>query len=302
MPASERPEPDRRSVPRDGGGAPPRRRLALALHHGKRVAVLLAVSIAVYLLFPTGAAPGPAVLERGTVATDDVVARIAFQIPKTEDELRREQEEAARGVPPVYDYDPAAADSVLAGVRAFFSAVEQSLVLVPPGDEGPAIRGVLARGGVPTTLGAVEVLADPARRAQLRAATEAAVRDMLPRGIAAASPGRGGISAVRARGVPGGERLVAADSLPTAEHLYRAAARRLPPEAGPDAAELQRLLLVRGFRPSLALNEAETEAARARARAAVDRVKARVLAGEKIVGAREQVGEREEERLRAYRA
>src|SRR5262249_14015189 len=39
-----------------------------------------------------------------------------------------------------------------------------------------------------------------------------------------------------------------------------------------------------------------------RARSAVDPVKYRVLAGEKIVGAREQVGEREEERLRAYQA
>ncbi|HEX8242730.1 MAG TPA: HDIG domain-containing protein, partial [Longimicrobium sp.] len=71
-------------------------------------------------------------------------------------------------------------------------------------------------------------------------------------------------------------------------------------DAAVDAAELQRLLLVRWFQPSLAVNQRETEAARTRARQAVDRVKYRVLAGEKIVGAREQVGEREEERLRAY--
>ncbi|HEU0054456.1 MAG TPA: HDIG domain-containing protein, partial [Longimicrobium sp.] len=69
---------------------------------------------------------------------------------------------------------------------------------------------------------------------------------------------------------------------------------------GADAQELERLLLVRFFQPSLTPNEVETEAARARARSAVDRVKARVLAGEKIVGAREQVTEREEARLRAY--
>src|SRR5690606_12095478 len=44
------------------------------------------------------------------------------------------------------------------------------------------------------------------------------------------------------------------------------------------------------------------EAAEERARAAVDPVKAKVLQGEKIVGAHEQIGEQEEERLRAYQA
>jgi cyclic-di-AMP phosphodiesterase PgpH len=76
----------------------------------------------------------------------------------------------------------------------------------------------------------------------------------------------------------------------------------LPPEVGADGAELQRLLLVRFLRPSLVLDEAATAAARNRARGAVHRVKARVVSGEKIVGAREQVGPREEERLRAYQA
>ncbi|HEU4453500.1 MAG TPA: HDIG domain-containing protein, partial [Longimicrobium sp.] len=169
-------------------------------------------------------------------------------------------------------------------------------------EEAAAVRGVLSRSGVPTTLGAIEVLTDSARRTALATATEAAVRGLFPRGIAATTPGRGGVSAVRVRGVVGGERLVTPDSIATADGFYREAALRLPAGAGPDAAELQRLLLVRYFQPSIAPNQRETEAARARARSAVDRVKARVLAGEKIVGAREQVGEREEERLRAYQA
>src|SRR6202008_4151154 len=117
---------------------------------------------------------------------------------------------------------------------------------------------------------------------------------------------RSGISAVRVRGLPGGERLLAADSLATADQLYRVAAAGPPVTAGGggaaggDAAELQRLLLVRWFHPSLAPNERESEAARARARGAVDRVKARVLAGEKIVGARGQGGGRGEGGLGAH--
>jgi len=301
MPTGERPPAERRAVPRDPGEPHPRRRRARLLHHAARAAILLAAAAAIYLLFPSGASPGPVVLERGVVAPADVIARIPYQIPKTDEELRREQEEAARGVPPVYDYRAQAADSVLAALRGFFAAAAQAAA-VPDAQREAAVREALSRAGVPTTLGGIEVLSDSVRRAALQGATERAVREQLPRGIAAASPGRSGISAVRVRGIAGGERLLPADSLLTADEFFRAAQAYLPADAGADAAELQRLLLVRWFQPSLAVNERATEAARARARSAVDRVKYRVLAGEKIVGAREQVGEREEERLRAYQA
>ncbi|HET7229632.1 MAG TPA: HDIG domain-containing protein [Longimicrobium sp.] len=302
MPGAERSGPERRAVPRDAGEPPPRRRRARLAHHLKRAAVLLASATGMYVLFPGGASPGPAVLERGVVAPHDVVATIPFQIPKTEAELRREQEEAARGVPPVYDYTGSAADSVVGGLRGFFRRVSDALAQAQPPQRDAALRQVLSQSGVPSTLGGLAVLADSAQRASLLAATERAVREQFPRGVAASSPGRSGISAVRVRGLAGGERLIAADSMTTADQFYRAAQGYLPAGAGADAAELQRLLLVRWFQPSLAVNERETEAARGRARAAVDRVKYRVLAGEKIVGAREQVGEREEERLRAYQA
>lgn len=299
MPGGER-TVERRGTPREPGEPPSRPQRPRLLFHAVRIGALLATAIAIYLLFPAGAAPGPVVLERGVVAPQDVIARIPFQIPKSSEELRREQEEAARGVPPVYDYRPAAADSVLAAARGFFARVAQTDAL-PPAQRADAVRRVLAESGIPTTLGGVEVLQDPARRAALQDATGRAVREQLPLGIAAGSPERSGVSAVRVRGTAGGAGLVPADSLRTADGFYRTAQGYLP-SADPDAAELQRLLLVRWFQPSLAVNERETEAARARARAAVDSVKSRVLAGEKIVGAREQVGAREEERLRAYQA
>ena len=305
MGAPERavPPPDRRAVPREAPEKPGRRRWKTrVLHHGLRLLVLLATAVSVWLLFPSAGTPGAVVLERGVVAPEDVIAVIPFQIPKTEEELRREQEEAARGVPPVYDFAPQAADSAAIALRAFFASVEQAVAAAPPGQEAQAVRGVLSRNGIPTTLGSVEVLSDPARRAEVADAADRAVRELFPRGIAPSQLRQSGISAVRVRGVPGGERLVPVDSLPTADQFFRDAASGLPAESGADAAELERLLLVRFFQPSLRLNERETEAARARARAVVDRVKARVLAGEKIVGAREQVTAREEERLRAYAA
>ncbi|HEX6036640.1 hypothetical protein, partial [Longimicrobium sp.] len=296
----ERGFPERRAVPREPAAPAPRSRAARALHHAMRGALLLAVAIGVYLLFPGAQTADVPVLERGVVAREDVIAEVAFSVPKAPEALRREREEAARGVPPVYEYRPAAGDSVVGGLRSFFAAVDAVLVAIPPGAEPEAVRGALDAARIPSTRGTIDALVDPARRQQLRVTAEQAVRDLFPRGVAAGSPARGGVSAVRVRGLPGGERLLAADSVFTADQFYRAAQARLPSDAGVDAAELQRLLLVRYFRPSLAESDALTSAARARAAAAVDSVQERILPGQRIVGAREQVTEREVERLRAY--
>ncbi|MBV9775124.1 MAG: HDIG domain-containing protein [Gemmatimonadetes bacterium] len=279
--------------------APERRKTPRALHHAARALLLLALATAVYLVFPHARVADSAALERGMVAPADVVAGFTFQVPKDPAELRREREEAARGVPPVYDYRPAAADSVLGGVRAFFAAVDAATGGAG-GDPRAAVETVLKGSRVGATTGSLDLLADPARRAELLAATEGAVRQLFPLGVAPTSLERDGISAVRVRGAVGGERIVAVDSLLSPDQFYRLAAHRLPASLGPEAAELQRLLLIRSFQPSLAFNEGATEAARARARNAVDPVAATVLRGEKIVGAREQVGAREEARLRAY--
>ncbi|HEX2206211.1 MAG TPA: HDIG domain-containing protein [Longimicrobium sp.] len=300
MKNGERPFPERRAAPREPAEPPRRTGAAAWLHHGLRAAVLLAVAVAVYLFFPGAQTADVPVLEQGVVAREEVIAEVAFTVPKTPEELRREQEEAARGVPPVFVYRPAAADSVIGALRQFFATVEEGLRTAPPGQEQQAVRRALDAARVPTTLGAIEVLADPSRRLALRAAMEMAVQEQFPRGVAAGSPEREGFSAVQVRGLPGGERLIPADSVFTADQFYRAAQQRLPIDAGADAAELQRLLLVRFFRPSLAEDEGLTAAARGRAGAAVDSVKERILAGQRIVGAREQVTAREVERLRAY--
>ncbi len=288
----------RAAAPAEAPPAP--RRRARAVKVGLRLLLLLGTSVALYVLFPTQRGAVSEGLERGVVAPEDVVAGVAFDVPKPPEELRREQDEAASGVPPVLERDSAAERAVAASLAEFFSAVDSAAAGQP--DPRPALRATLERARVPVTLGAIEVLADPARRAALRASSTDAAQSLLARGVASASPRRSGVSAVNVRGLPGGERLVAADSVLTADAFYRLASAGLVESAGADAAELQRLLLIRFFRPSLVPDADETERARARARAAVNPVKARVLAGEKIVGAREQVGPREEERLRAYEA
>ncbi|HEU4885953.1 MAG TPA: hypothetical protein VFT45_27190, partial [Longimicrobium sp.] len=96
MKNGERAFPERRATPREPLDPPRRTGAAAWLHHGLRAAVLLGVSIAVYLCFPGAQTADVPVLEQGVVAREEVIAEVAFTVPKTQEELRREKEEAAR--------------------------------------------------------------------------------------------------------------------------------------------------------------------------------------------------------------
>jgi putative nucleotidyltransferase with HDIG domain len=272
---------------------------ARAVHHGARAALLLATANAVFLFFPAPRPADTAVLERGVVAPQDVIAEFTFNIPKTPDELLREQVEAASGVPPIYDLRPQAADTVTADVREFFQAIDS--LITGSGDERRiALREFMERHRITPTSTSVDLLLSSARRGQIQRSIEGAVRDLFPAGVAPSSVPPG-ISAVRVRTPGGEERLVPRDSLMTPDRFFSRAAQRFPGGTA-DATELQRLILISLFQPSLIYNQRETEGARERARAAVDPVKVTVLRGEKIVGAHEQIGTEEEARLAAYQA
>ncbi|HUE96800.1 MAG TPA: HDIG domain-containing protein [Longimicrobiaceae bacterium] len=278
---------------------PEGRWFALAVHHGARVLLLLATAIALYFLFPAPRLPDTAVFERGVVAPQDVIAEIGFDIPKASDELLREQAEAASGVPPVYVLEPAAADSVLAGIRGLFSSLDSIASSEnTPEARRAAVRAFMEQNRISPTPSSVDVLLDPARRAALSRSIELAIQDLYPRGIAPSSLSQG-VSTIRVEMPSGVERLVARDSLLTPDRFRSLAAERLQGQPA-DATELQRLVLIRFFQPSLVYAEARTEEARDRARSAVDPVRARVLQGERIVAAHEQIGAEAEEKLRAY--
>ncbi|MGI9189563.1 MAG: HD family phosphohydrolase [Longimicrobiaceae bacterium] len=288
----------------------PTRRLGLAaaepgrpwwrtlVHHGGRVALLLGVAVAVFLLFPGARVFDAAVLERGALAPEDIVAEFSFEVPKSPETLQREQAEAASGIPPLYDYQPLAEDSTAAGVRALLAAIDSAAAASP--DDRQAAAAVLERFRITPTPGSLELLADSAERVRLRGALLGAIREVLPLGVAPTSLTREGAAAVRVRGAVGGERLVPSDSVLSPDQFYRQAIAELPGGAGAEESELLRLILIRFFQPSLRYDQAETEAARERARAAVVPVESTVLRGEKIVGAREQIDEEAQKRLQAY--
>lgn len=268
---------------------------ARLVHHGSRLLLLLAAAVAIYLFFPGPRVPEAAVLEPGVVAPRDVIAGFSFPVPKPQTELMREQAEAASGVSPTFRLSPATADTVVAGIRAFFATVD-TLAANPAGDA--AVRAFLERNRVYPPPGALPLLLEPRQRRTLRLGSERAVRELLPRGVLPFALGDA-VAAVRVAGADG-EQLVPRDSLIAPDRFFSLAGESLPEGIGGDGLELQRLILIRFFRPSLQYDETATEAARARARAAVDPVQAVVLEGEKIVGAHEQVGETEAEKLRAY--
>src|SRR5690606_27578253 len=144
------------------------------------------------------------------------------------------------------------------------------------------------------------LLLNSSRRAALQRAAVRAVRELFPQGVApSALPPS--VATIYVQEPGGTQRVLTRDSVLTPERLFAMAAQQLGPD-NPDGAELLRLLLIRFFEPSLVPNEAATEAARERARAAVDPVKATILKGERIIGAHERVGEEEEARLQAYQA
>lgn len=292
------------SAARRGAGSkavPPAPQLrSRALYHGLRILLLLLTAVAVYLLFPAPHVPDTAVLERGVVAPNDVIAEFAFDIPKGETELRQERNDAASAVPPVYDFSAAVADSVVAGIGALFQEVDSVVRATPPPQRTAALSALFAQNRIDLTPGAQELLRDGARREQLRRRMTAALEANYARGVLAAAPmGRDAGTAVRIRWTAEREGLVPLDSVMTPERLFAQVARQTG-ALGADAGELERLILIRYFRPNLIRNPLETEAARARARGAVDPVQARVLRGERVVGAHEQIGAPEEARLQAY--
>ena len=79
--------------------------------HAPRIALLLAVALVTYLLFPTSAAVDSPIFEIGSVATQNVIAPFGFTVRKSETDLRDEREQLARSAKPIFDYSAAALDS-----------------------------------------------------------------------------------------------------------------------------------------------------------------------------------------------
>lgn len=273
------------------------------VHHGARVLLLAGTALLFQSQFPVAPAPDFPVLERGMVAEEDVIAEVDFDIPKSDQELAAERDQAAASATPVFDVVPAAADSVTSRVDRFFARIDSiAAATADPEARGRAISRAFMEAQVTTTPDALEAMGDLSRRNAVRRAIDTAARQDLPSGFAAtAEVNRVNRPRVLLRD-GAEERLVPLDSLRTGTDFFDRIPRYLGAGADPATTAFAGQVAVRFFEPSIRFNPIATENEQSRLRAAVPTTKGRVLAGERIIAAHEQVNEDVIEKLAAYRA
>lgn len=284
-------------------GRPPAQAWPAVQHHGLRIALLVFLAASTYLLFPVSPMPDLPDLQVGDIHDEDVIARVDVTVYKSEAELARDRFEAAALVAPTFVYDSAAIDTMRTQIAQFTAYVDSAIVR--PDDEAGAIarlRQVLNAHSLPSGDDVVTLLMSPSSRSALWGSLDRTSSDDMTAGVANAQV-LDEYTASQVRVVQdGGDRLVDRDSVFVQAELHRRAASRLRLDAPSGLAALQQLILISFFEPSLRLDRASTEADRENARRAVPIEKERVLAGEKIIAAHEQVTPERVSRLQAYRS
>jgi cyclic-di-AMP phosphodiesterase PgpH len=272
-----------------------------AVHHGARALILVGLAMATTMLFPVAPLADFPVLERGMVADEDVIAEIPFSVHRSEQELARARQDAAAAVQPIFVYHPAAVDTMLGSVEGFFTRIDSVVVGAPTDDAArERVRSAMTAQALPPSSQEVELLVDPRQRERLRRAVREAILEELPRGIALPIE----LEEADAREIrlvmEERDRTVHVDSVLTVLDFFNRSRVHVPALTPPGFEQLHRLLLVRFVTPSIRPDWTATEQARERARAAVPTIRGEVLQGERIVTARERVGDAEIERLRSY--
>lgn len=271
-------------------------------YHGSRVAVLLLLAVLTYLLFPNAPAVESPIFEVGSVATENVIAPFAFNVPKSTAQLDRERDELAQSVKPILDYRPAALDSAQGQLRVLVDSLASTVHDAPPPRTAAALRTAVQRSaaslGLTLTNGEADYLASAARRQAMEDALRRAYARWLGEGVVSSATTdeiRGEVIVRRGSD----ERSVLLDSLLTFGTFLQHA-RSLQPDPNSSVADALYLkLLSTYFHPTITYDQVATEQRRQELRNSVDVFRYRVRAGEKIVGAHEVVGRAEFEKMRA---
>ncbi|HEX6536345.1 MAG TPA: HDIG domain-containing protein [Gemmatimonadaceae bacterium] len=290
-------------------------------YHGARIALLVALAVLTYVLFPNAPAVDSPIFEVGSVATENVIAPFAFDVPKSEAELAKEREELARSAKPIFVFVPAALDSAQRQLRTFTDTVGEAAAAAGEApataargagaapaarDTQPsrttrvrtAIQQAAASQGVSLSQAEADYLASGARRRAMEDAIRRAFGRWLSQGIVSGSAIedlRGEV--ILRRGDD--ERSMLVDSLLTFGSLL-SRARHFQPDPNSSVADgLYLKLLSAFFHPTVTLDRVATERHRQDLRASVDVNRYRVRTGEKIVGEHEVVGRPEFEKMKA---
>lgn len=272
----------------------PRLEWSAVQYHAARWIWVPLLAALVAIAFPRSAGELARLIEPGAVASQDIVAPVNFVVNKTDEELQREAEELAGSARPIYELQPRAYDSASAALTGFFEAMDDA------GSRGPAaVQAAGRQAGVALTTDEAAYLARGNKRAGLERALTTVFERTLAQGVVATSamqsePAREFI--IRRRGVEG---AVARNQVLTYGR-YLNLAKAQHPDPGSVVGDAVYLKLVgHFFRPTLALNRAETDRRRDELRRSVDPNKYVVRAGDRLIAAHEVVTTESAERLRA---
>ncbi len=265
------------------------------VHHGARWALLAVLAVGLAALYSVQFQVDVERHNVGTVAERAVIAEVGFTVLKDAALLAGERDAAAASVLPTFVFREGVQDSAIVALDGFFARVDTAI----SAGGAAAVGGVLAAAGIGADAEEVEHLAERGRAASLESLAKEAVRTLVGEGVMApVSASEVATDSIRVLR-DGVETVVARSAVMSGREFYdRALAGR---EDGPET-ELLRLVLARYLVPSLVLDAQRTARDRTLARDAVPALEARVLEGEAIVRANEQVGLAEVRKLDAYRA
>jgi hypothetical protein len=265
-------------------------------HHGSRLGLLVGLSVLVTALFPPTAPLAVGRYEVGMVATEDVIARVPFSVPKSPEELAEDKQLAMESVPPTFTYEAGAADTMAARLRNFFDRIDS----VAAAGSRAGVEQVLRSSSLVATASQVDAIMDPSTRGTLRRVALGAATEIVPQGVVDAGAAADVTTASVTVREGETERSVPTDEVVTQREFFDVALGMLPSNTAPDINNLLRLILIRHVEFSYVLNVVATELDRDAAARSVVTMKDSVLQGQAIVRAADPIGPTELERLNAY--
>ena len=266
-------------------------------HHGSRVCLLITLSILVTALFPPSAGNDSLPFEDWSVAPDDVIAEVGFSVEKSASELEDERQLAREVVPPTFDVEPNAGDTMVARIDGFFSELDSAAAV----SDRVRFEETLRASSIIATPAQVDyIMGDSARSAFHHSATRA-VREIMEDGVVeAARVADLSTTRITIRGNDSIERTAQISEVLTTRDFLNEAALLLPPGTPPSISDLLNLVLIRHIEYSYVLNVVATEMDRDAAARSVETIKQEFLEGQSIVRQGDPVGPEVLEHLRAH--
>jgi hypothetical protein len=264
---------------------------------------LIGLLLAAAAVLPTGHGPGDRFrLREGEIARDRVVAPFDFRVQKDETTLRREQEEAALAVPPVFVEDARAQSEMMNRWTTFqdHALALVSDVRISPPDRAARLKAL----GVPIDEDAAEALAAPGRARRALDALGGWLGEVARSGVIAEKKG-GLVLGYRMLSLRAGE----GEAITPASRFVekREALEAIAKHAGetfandPRTVHLVTQLAAPFVQPTVLYDRAETEWRRVQAQGAVSGVIGTVKKDELIVDANERVNAEAVLKLRSLR-